>query len=87
MERWLIEVGDLELGRLSQEQLELGTLVRGEAGKAYLVFRDSFVALKVAHGLGLRRNAGRCLPVADAGGSTPLAILANGSVLIAEASN
>jgi hypothetical protein len=87
MERWLIEVGEMELGRLSQEQLELGTLVRGETGKAYLVFRDSFVALKVAHGLGLRRNAGRCLPLSDAEGRVPIATLANGSVLIAEASN
>lgn len=87
MERWLIEVGDLELSRLSQEQLELGTLVRGEDGKAYLVFRDGFVALKVAHGLGLRRNPGRCLPPSDAGGRVPLATLANGSVLIAETCN
>lgn len=83
MERWLIELSDAQLERLPSEQLELGTLVTGASGRRYLVFRDGFVALKVAGKLGAKRSPGRMM-AAEACQTTPLAHLDDGTVLVAE---
>lgn len=84
MERWLIELSDAQLEQLPQEQRELGTLIRAEDGRCYLVFRDGFVALKVASGLGLKRNPARSVPAETATQLRPLAQLEGGKVLVAD---
>ena len=82
MERWLIELSEAQLEQLPSEQLELGTLVSGASGRRYLVFRDGFVALKVASKLGAKRSPGRMM-TAEACRTTPLAHLDDGTVLVA----
>jgi hypothetical protein len=47
MQRWAIALDPEVRRRLSQEQIELGTEVRGPDGPL-LVFRDRFVGLRVA---------------------------------------
>ena len=84
MEKWVIEVSEAQLERLNTEQRDLGTLLRGKKGKHFLVFRDGFVALKVATQLGVKRSPGRSLPAANAAPHAPLAHFDNGDVLVSE---
>ena len=84
MEKWVIEVSKVQLEQLNEEQRGLGTLLRGEKGRHFLVFRDSFVALKVASWLGTKRSPGRSLPASSAASYAPLAHFDNGDVLVRE---
>ena len=83
MEKWVIEVSERQLEYLNAEQRDLGTLLRGKKGQHFLVFRDSFVALKVAAQLGTKRSPGRSLPASSAAPHIPLAHFDNGDVLVA----
>ena len=56
MEKWVVQISEAQLGQLSEEQRNLGTLQQGENGEYFLVFRDSFVALKIASCLGVDRR-------------------------------
>lgn len=56
MERWIVELDEGQLGRLSLEPEQLGTHMTNTDGQHFLVFRDGFVALKVAHRLGAKRR-------------------------------
>lgn len=49
---WLIEMSERVRQRISNEQLELATVVQRE-GQEYLLYRDSFVAHKAASLLGV----------------------------------
>ena len=84
MEKWVIEVDEAQLERLDEEQRDLGTLLRGKKGKHFLVFRDSFVALKVASRLGAKRSPGRSLPASSAAPYASVAHFDNGDVLVRE---
>lgn len=84
MEKWVIEVSEAQLERLNMEQRDLGTLLKGREDKHFLVFRDSFVALKVATQLGVKRSPGRSLPASSAAPYAPLAHFDNGDVLVKE---
>lgn len=85
MDKWFVKVTDTQLARLREDLRDLGTLFTTEKGEHYLVFRDSFVALKVASYLGLQRHAGRTISVQNskAGSYHPLMTLENGDVLVA----
>lgn len=48
MQRWAISLDGEVRRRLTEEQLELGTESTGENGDDLLIFRDRFVALRVA---------------------------------------
>jgi hypothetical protein len=54
MQRWAIALDGEVRGRLTEEQLELGTALVGEDGTEMLVFRDRFVGLRVALAGGAR---------------------------------
>ncbi len=89
MDKWLVKVTETQLAGLPADLRELGTLLRTDKGERYLVFRDSFVALKVASYLGLKRQAGRTVSAKarSSQGSNyhPLVTLENGDVLVADA--
>lgn len=85
MEKWVVRVSEAQLDRLDSEQRRLGTLLRNDEGETYLVFRDGFVALKIASQLGARRLAGRSVAPQQAQAHTPLAQFANGDVLVGNA--
>lgn len=84
MEKWVITVDEAQLASLSDEQRNLGTVLRGAGGKHFLVFRDGFVALKMASQLGATCKPGRSVPAATAGSRTPLANFGDGEVLVSE---
>ena len=52
MTRWAIQLDRERKQRLPHDALELGDLVTGEDGHELLLFRDRFVALKVASRVG-----------------------------------
>ena len=84
MERWIVHLDATQLESLNHEQRDLGTLISTN-GKHYLVFRDSFVALKVANRVGAKRSPGRALPQTSTLYSTPLAQFDDGNYLFADA--
>jgi hypothetical protein len=86
VDKWLVKVTDAQLASLRTDLRELGTLVSTSKGERYLVFHDSFVALKVASYLGLQRQAGRTVPAkaSQSSGYHPLVTFDNGDVLVAE---
>lgn len=55
MERWAILLDDATHSRLSDEQLQLGRLEKSASDESLLVFRDRFVALKIASSVGAQR--------------------------------
>mgnify|MGYP000170553605 CR=1 FL=1 len=59
MEKWVVNISQEQLALLDEEQRDLGTMLHGEDGKTQLVFRDGFVALKIATQLGTTRSATR----------------------------
>jgi hypothetical protein len=87
VDKWLVKVTDAQLAGLRADLRELGTLVTTDQGERYLVFHDSFVALKVASYLGLQRQAGRTMSAKASRSSDyhPLVTFDNGDVLVAEA--
>ncbi len=52
MEKWVVSINETQLASLSEEQRNLGTVLQGPEGEHFLVFRDGFVALKMAAQLG-----------------------------------
>ena len=52
MEKWVVSINETQLASLSEEQRNLGTVLQGPGGAHLLVFRDGFVALKMASQLG-----------------------------------
>lgn len=82
MQKWFIPLGNQEPTNLSEEMRQLGDLLRDAQGEHYLVFRDSFVALKVANSLGLKRELARVIPADQV--SHPLLHLGNGKALVAD---
>jgi hypothetical protein len=87
VDKWLVKVTDTQLAGLRADLRELGSLVKTEQGESYLVFRDGFVALKVASYLGLKRQSGRTISAnaTQAGAYHPLVTLANGDMLVTDA--
>lgn len=86
MEKWVISINEAQLASLSEEQRNLGTVLQGPGGEHFLVFRDGFVALKMASQLGATCKMGRSMPASSAAAYTPLANLGDGEVLVSEAS-
>lgn len=86
MDKWLVKVTDAQLAGLRADLRELGTLVTTDQGERYLVFHDSFVALKVASYLGLQRQTGRTMSAkaSRSGEYRPLVTFDNGDVLVTE---
>jgi hypothetical protein len=84
VDKWLVKVTDAQLSGLRADLRELGTLLTTDQGEHYLVFRDSFVALKVASYLGLKRQPGRMVAAAKSGMYQPLMTFDNGDVLVAD---
>lgn len=82
MQKWVIQLTDQQLNTLNDEARYLGELHSNPKGEHYLVFRDSFVALKVAKSLGTSRTAARTMPASEYT-LEPLAELSNGQVLVA----
>lgn len=66
MEKWVVSIDEAQLASLSEEQRNLGTVLQGDAGEHFLVFRDGFVALKMASQLGAT-----CKPEGSADSSAP----------------
>jgi hypothetical protein len=85
MDRWLVKVNSIELAKLRGDMRDLGTLLTTAQGENYLVFRDGFVALKVASFLGLKRQPGRTVSAKSSGTFNPLMRFDNGDVLVADA--
>lgn len=87
MDKWFVKVTDAQLAGLRADLRDLGTLLTTDKGERYLVFRDSFVALKVASYLGLKRQHGRTVSAqkSKTEGFRPLMTLENGDVLVTEA--
>jgi hypothetical protein len=84
LERWVVYIDDRQLAQLNHEQRELGTLLSNDRGEHFLVFRDAFVALKIASSIGAKRSPGRSLPASTKLPKQPLARFANGDVLVGE---
>ncbi len=86
MDKWFVKVTDTQLGGLRDDLRDLGTHLMTDQGEHYLVFRDSFVALKVASYLGLQRHSGRTMSAQKSSSSSyrPLMTLENGDVLVAD---
>ena len=84
MEKWLVSLDEEQLASLSEEQRNLGTVVQGAEGGYFLVFRDGFVALKMAAQLGATCRPGRSVPASSAKSYTPLASFNDGDVLVSE---
>lgn len=82
MDRWFVKVESPELARLQGEMRDLGTLLTTQEGERYLVFRDGFVALKVASYLGSKRRPGQLVSSTP---QQPLVRFEDGEVLVAEA--
>jgi len=82
MQKWVIQLTDEQLNDLNEEARYLGDLHSNAKGEHVLVFRDSFVALKVANSLGIERSAALTINANDAT-LEPLAELSNGQVLVA----
>jgi hypothetical protein len=87
VDKWLVKVTDTQLAGLRADLRELGTVLTTNQGEHYLVFRDSFVALKVASYLGLQRQHGRTVSAQKSQSSMyhPLVTFDNGDVLVADA--
>jgi hypothetical protein len=81
--QWFVKVETQELAKLQGDMRDLGSLLTTQQGERYLVFRDGFVALKVASYLGLKRKAGRM--VSDTSHQKPLVRFEDGDVVVAEA--
>jgi hypothetical protein len=87
VDKWFVKVTESHLAALRADMRELGTLLSTDKGECYLVFRDSFVALKVASYLGLKHQHGRTVSAqkSQSGLYCPLMTLENGDVLVTEA--
>jgi hypothetical protein len=85
VDKWLVKVTDSQLAGLRTDLRDLGTLLTTDQGEQYLVFRDSFVALKVASYLGLQRQPGRTVAAGKSGSYHPLMTFDNGDILVADA--
>jgi hypothetical protein len=84
VDKWLVKVTDQQLLGLRADLRDLGTLVKTREGEQYLVFRDRFVALKVASHLGLQRQPSHVLNSQHlSAGYDPSVRLENGDVLVA----
>jgi hypothetical protein len=85
VDKWFVKITDTQLAGLRDDLRELGTHLTTDKGEHYLVFRDSFVALKVASYLGLQRQSGRSISAqkSQAGNYHPLMTLENGDILVA----
>lgn len=59
MQKWIIHLSLQEFKKLDQDFQQLGELLITQEGKHLLVFRDRFVALKVASSLGLEPQLGK----------------------------
>lgn len=59
MEKWVVNVNEEQLAKLDDEQRNLGTIMQAEDGTTSLIFRDGFVALKIAAQLGTTRTLGQ----------------------------
>lgn len=62
MEKWIVDITEAQLASLSAEQRDLATIVKSPEGKTLLIFRDGFVALKIAAQLGTKRSSSRTVP-------------------------
>ncbi len=85
MDKWFVKVTETQFAGLRGDLRDLGTHITTEKGEHFLVFRDSFVALKVASYLGLQRQSGRTVSAqkSQSGSYHPLMMLENGDVLVA----
>jgi hypothetical protein len=83
MQKWVIQITEQQRVTLSTETLQLGDLIRNDKGETYLIFRDSFVALKVATLLGVKRSRAQTLPAGQVLNLEPFAHLSDGQVLVA----
>jgi hypothetical protein len=85
VDKWFVKVTEAQLAGLRDDLRELGTLLTTDKGEHYLVFRDSFVALKVASYLGLQRQSGRTISAQknQSGTYSSLTTFDNGDVLVA----
>ncbi len=81
-QKWMIRLNDEQLKALSTDALAMGDLLTSPDGDHYLLFRDSFVALKVATSVGAERSTARVLPPNEA--VNPLAFFNDGSALVSE---
>ncbi len=64
-ERWVVEIAATELQTVPQEQLELASQVKSSDGKQLLIYRENFLAYKVASLI--RRRARKGILVNDDG--------------------
>ncbi len=62
MQKWMIQLSPEKLTALDDESRQLGELLTSNQGQHVLVFRDRFVALKVANRLGLEHGLARAIP-------------------------
>jgi hypothetical protein len=83
MDKWFVKVETQELAKLKGDMRDLGTLLTTQQGERYLVFRDGFVALKVASYLGLKRRPGRF--VTDSTAQKPPLVRFDDEVFVAKA--
>lgn len=54
MEYWTVPVDTKTRARLTQDELELGSIERDATAGEFLKFRDRFVAMKIAARIGVR---------------------------------
>ncbi|MGL4608104.1 MAG: hypothetical protein ACRCYY_00235 [Trueperaceae bacterium] len=85
MDRWLVKVTEGQRDALKTDLRDLGTPITTSQGEQYLLFRDSFVALKVAAQLGAKRQSGRTVSdITTQGNYSPLVTFENGDMLVTE---
>jgi hypothetical protein len=80
MQKWMIHLSSEQLSSLNDESRNLGDLLSNGKGQNILVFRDSFVALKVASSLGLEPNLVRAIPAEYT--SEPLSQFSKGQAIV-----
>jgi hypothetical protein len=80
VDKWFVKVTGAQLEGLRNDMRDLGTLLTNEQGENYLVFRDSFVALKVASSMGLQAHAVRVVPGQKS--YNPVMTLENSDILV-----
>ena len=84
--RYVVELAsETQLGRVPLEQLELATRVTDESGVYLLVYRDNFVAYKVAALAGGRVVTGYAVSAQDVQANPKVPRLDNGLFLRLEA--
>ena len=85
MERWVVQLTEAQLAKLTTEERHLGTYLSNEKGEHFLVFRDGFVALKIAKTTGAKRSLARSLPINEDISLKALAEVFNGDMLVKQA--